>query len=77
MADTSKIVDVALIDEYQLISDPKRGWAWSRALLGLPAREIHLTGSAHFQLLFIRFTALSTSTFYEVPHRPQLAGVPS
>jgi len=45
MADMSKVVDVALIDEYQLISDPRRGWAWTRAVLGLPAKEIHLTGT--------------------------------
>jgi ATP-dependent RNA helicase SUPV3L1/SUV3 len=37
-------VDVAVIDEIQLIEDRDRGWAWTRALLGLPAREIHLCG---------------------------------
>jgi ATP-dependent RNA helicase SUPV3L1/SUV3 len=44
MADLKKPVDVAVIDEYQLISDFQRGWAWTRALLGLQAKEIHLTG---------------------------------
>ena len=44
MASTTKRVDVALVDEYQLISDPQRGWAWTRVLLGIPAQEIHLTG---------------------------------
>eukprot|EP01127_Copromyxa_protea_P018958 TRINITY_DN6062_c0_g1_i1.p1 TRINITY_DN6062_c0_g1~~TRINITY_DN6062_c0_g1_i1.p1 ORF type:complete len:551 (-),score=61.98 TRINITY_DN6062_c0_g1_i1:24-1676(-) len=44
MADLKQPVDVAIIDEYQLISDYQRGWAWTRALLGLQAREIHLTG---------------------------------
>ncbi|EPY15892.1 hypothetical protein STCU_11692 [Strigomonas culicis] len=29
-------VDVAVIDEVQMIADPERGWAWTRALLGLP-----------------------------------------
>lgn len=38
-------VDVAVIDEAQMIADPERGWAWTQAILGLPAREIHLTGS--------------------------------
>lgn len=37
-------VDVAVIDEIQMIGDRDRGWAWCRALLGLPAREIHLCG---------------------------------
>lgn len=44
MSDVRREVDVALIDEYQLISDESRGWAWTRALLGIPAREIHLCG---------------------------------
>uniref|UniRef100_A0A6B2L2G2 RNA helicase n=1 Tax=Arcella intermedia TaxID=1963864 RepID=A0A6B2L2G2_9EUKA len=44
MVNITKPVDVAIIDEYQLISDEKRGWAWTKALLGLPAKEIHLTG---------------------------------
>lgn len=39
-------VDVGVIDEIQLIGDRDRGWAWTRALLGLPAAEIHLCGEA-------------------------------
>lgn len=27
-----------------MIKDPSRGWAWTRALLGLRAEEIHLCG---------------------------------
>lgn len=44
MCDLSARVAVAVIDEMQLIGDPERGWAWTRALLGLQADEIHLTG---------------------------------
>jgi ATP-dependent RNA helicase SUPV3L1/SUV3 len=29
-----KIDDVAVIDEVQMMRDPQRGWAWTRALLG-------------------------------------------
>lgn len=36
--------EVGIIDEIQLIRDPSRGWAWTRALLGLAADEIHLCG---------------------------------
>lgn len=35
-----------MIDEIQLLQDPQRGWAWSRALLGISAKEIHLCGEA-------------------------------
>ena len=37
-------VDVAVIDEIQMLRCPERGWAWTRALLGIPAKEIHLCG---------------------------------
>ncbi|XP_015685773.1 ATP-dependent RNA helicase SUPV3L1, mitochondrial-like, partial [Protobothrops mucrosquamatus] len=36
--------DVAVIDEIQMIRDPSRGWAWTRALLGLCAKEVHVCG---------------------------------
>ena len=38
--------DVAIIDEIQMLRDNERGGAWTRALLGLKAREIHLCGEA-------------------------------
>lgn len=38
--------EVAIIDEIQMIKDQQRGWAWTRALLGLCAQEIHLCGEA-------------------------------
>ena len=27
-----------------MMRDPQRGWAWTRALLGIQAKEIHLCG---------------------------------
>lgn len=44
MAKLTETVEVAVIDEIQMIRDPGRGWAWTRALLGIPAKEIHLCG---------------------------------
>lgn len=38
--------EVAIIDEIQMIGDRGRGWAWTRAILGLQAEEIHLCGEA-------------------------------
>lgn len=46
MIHLEKQVDVAVLDEIQLIGDESRGWAWTRALLGVPAREIHVCGDA-------------------------------
>lgn len=37
-------VDVAVVDEIQMIGHRERGWAWTQALLGLKAKEIHLCG---------------------------------
>ncbi|KAG2378346.1 hypothetical protein C9374_008489 [Naegleria lovaniensis] len=44
MVDTQREVDVAVIDEIQLITDSDRGWSWTRALLGVRAKEVHLCG---------------------------------
>jgi len=46
MASLSNRVDVAIIDEIQMIGDKTRGFAWTRALLGIPASEIHVCGDA-------------------------------
>lgn len=44
MFSESASYDVAVIDEIQMIADSGRGYAWSNALLGLKAKEIHLCG---------------------------------
>ncbi|KAF9228843.1 P-loop containing nucleoside triphosphate hydrolase protein [Gyrodon lividus] len=44
MATLDKPLDVAVVDEIQMIADPERGSAWTNAVLGLAAREIHLCG---------------------------------
>ncbi|KAL1874555.1 RNA helicase [Diaporthe australafricana] len=44
MAPLNQRVDVAVIDEIQMIGDEVRGWAWTQALLGVQAKELHLCG---------------------------------
>lgn len=44
MVSTDELYEVAVIDEIQMMADPCRGYAWTRALLGLKADEIHLCG---------------------------------
>ncbi|KAJ3028344.1 UNVERIFIED_CONTAM: RNA helicase [Siphonaria sp. JEL0065] len=46
MSPLNRELDVAVIDEIQMIGDDQRGWAWTQALLGLRAKEIHLCGEA-------------------------------
>jgi ATP-dependent RNA helicase SUPV3L1/SUV3 len=45
MADTSRIIDVAAIDEAQMLADPDRGAAWTAAIMGVPAREVIVLGA--------------------------------
>lgn len=44
MSSVNQMYEVAIIDEIQMVRDPERGWAWTRALLGIAAEEIHLCG---------------------------------
>jgi ATP-dependent RNA helicase SUPV3L1/SUV3 len=44
MAKLNEKFDCAVIDEIQMLTDPQRGWAWTRALVNLQANEIHLCG---------------------------------
>ena len=39
-------VDVAIIDEAQMLFDPDRGAAWTAALMGVPARHLYVLGAA-------------------------------
>ena len=42
MLDIEQEYDVAVIDEAQMITDPDRGHSWTRAILGVQAKEIHV-----------------------------------
>ena len=44
MVPLNNAVDVAVIDEIQMMGDDYRGWAWTQAFLGVQAKEVHLCG---------------------------------
>jgi len=44
MAKLQTKFDCCVIDEIQMLTDPQRGWAWTRALVNIQADEIHLCG---------------------------------
>lgn len=44
MAKLHEKFDCCVIDEIQMIADPQRGWAWTRALINIMSPEIHLCG---------------------------------
>ena len=57
MADLRTHYDVAVIDECQMIADRSRGGAWTAALLGLCADEIHACASPDAEALLTRIIA--------------------
>ncbi|MEY8879605.1 MAG: helicase-related protein [Leptothrix sp. (in: b-proteobacteria)] len=47
MVGTGKPIDVAVIDEAQMIFDGSRGWAWTQAIVAVPANEVIIICSAY------------------------------
>ena len=45
MMNPSQQIDVAIIDEIQMLQDADRGSAWTAALVGVPARQVFICGS--------------------------------
>ena len=52
--DLKRYWDVAVIDECQMIADRQRGYAWTRAILGVLAPEVHLCAAPEARDLLIR-----------------------
>ena len=44
MTPTDVDFDIVVIDEIQMLNDPFRGWAWTRALQGVRCKEVHVCG---------------------------------
>lgn len=42
---TNQLFDCAVIDEIQMINDQDRGWAWTKALFGVAAKEVNVIGN--------------------------------
>ena len=47
MVGTNTPIDVAVIDEAQMIFDASRGWAWTQAIVAVPATEVIIICSAY------------------------------
>ncbi len=45
MLNPNRAIDVAVIDEIQLLDDPDRGAAWTAAVCGVPANTVYLLGA--------------------------------
>lgn len=51
-------LDVAVIDEIQMLADQERGWAWTQAFLGVQAKEVHLCGEVRVTQLIQQLCAV-------------------
>ena len=63
--DLGRRYEVAVIDECQMIADPQRGYAWTRAILGVQAEEVHLCAAPEARQILLRLIE-SCGDSYEV-----------
>ncbi|MCU0511255.1 MAG: hypothetical protein MUE40_01665 [Anaerolineae bacterium] len=60
--------DCVIIDEAQMLTDPDRGWAWTRAMMQAQSPEIHVIGPPQIQQLVERMTAAADIPLGVVQH---------
>ena len=72
MVPVNNDVDVAVIDEIQMIGHEERGWAWTQAVLGLKAKELHLCGEERTVPL-IKELAVAMGDKLEIHHYQRLS----
>lgn len=58
MANFDEEYDIAVIDEAQMVADTDRGHSWTKAILGLRAKEIHICMSPGAELAMIHLIEL-------------------
>ena len=68
MLNTNEHYDVAVVDECQLIEDEERGGAWTAAVLGLMADEIHLCASENARGILVQLIELCGDSYEVVMH---------
>ena len=63
--------DVAVVDECQMIADARRGYAWTRAVLGVQAPEIHLCAAPEAKNILLRLIESCGDTYEIEIHKRQ------
>lgn len=71
MLNTNRRYDVAVIDEAQIIADRDRGGAWTKAILAVNAKEVHLCFAPE-ALDFYKLLLHDCETDYEVVEHKRL-----
>ena len=67
MMNPTKLVDVAIIDEIQMLQDADRGSAWTAALVGVPAQQVFVCGANSVTAVCLRVIE-SLNESYEISH---------
>ncbi len=67
--DMKRRFDVAVIDECQMIADRERGYAWTRAILGVLAEEVHLCAAPEAKNLLLRLIRSCGDSFEVIEHK--------
>ena len=69
MLNTRTEYALAVIDEAQMIGDPDRGGAWTSAILGVCAKEVHVCAAPIARKLLIRLIRDCGDSYTVVEHR--------
>lgn len=76
MADEYEKYDIAVIDEAQMVADRERGWAWTTAILGLRADEIHVCIAPYAEKIITGLIEECGDSYQIVRHERQTPLVP-
>lgn len=68
MADYHTPIDVAVIDEAQMVADEDRGQHWTAAILGIPAQEVHVCCAPHAERVVCQLVGLCGDELEVVRH---------
>lgn len=61
--------DICVIDEAQMIGDKQRGWAWTRAIIGVLAPEIHICMAPEAKDIVIKLIKDCNDTYEIINHK--------
>jgi len=64
--------EVGIIDEIQMINDDQRGAAWTRAVLGLKSKEIHICGAVNAKELPIEIIKDCSEEYEIIEYKRQV-----
>ncbi len=67
--DLEQEYEVAVIDECQMIADSERGYAWTRAILGVRAPEVHLCAAPEAKSLLLRIIQSCGDSWEVIEHK--------